>query len=107
MLGVCFAALLLAAPATPVRAEAGDTLRLVRARGDLRCGVSERIVGFSLRDATGALSGMDVDFGRAIAAVVLGDPTKVHVIPLRATARFPAIASREIDPAQQDWGKNK
>jgi general L-amino acid transport system substrate-binding protein len=78
-------------------AEAGDTLRLVRARGALRCGVSEGVTGFSTQSAAGGWSGIDVDFCRAVAAAVLGDRDKVQFIPLRATARFPAIGSREID----------
>jgi general L-amino acid transport system substrate-binding protein len=92
------ALLALLMPIHSVHAEAGEsTLRLVRARGTLRCGVSEGIAGFSARDASGAWSGLDVDFCRAVAAVVLGDRDKVRFVPLLATARFPAIASREID----------
>jgi general L-amino acid transport system substrate-binding protein len=91
------AILSLLAPLQPAHAEVGDTLRLVRARGTLRCGVSEGIVGFSARDASGVWSGIDVDFCRAVATVVLGDRSKVRFLPLRATARFPALASREID----------
>jgi general L-amino acid transport system substrate-binding protein len=82
---------------THAAADAGDTLRLIRARGALRCGVSEGIEGFSIRDANGNWSGIDVDFCRAVAAAALGDPSKVRFVPLIATARFPAIASREID----------
>ncbi len=83
-------------------ADSGDTLRLVRSRGDLRCGVSEGIQGFSIRDAAGNWSGIDVDFCRAVAAAVLGDPSKVRFVPLIATARFPSIASREIDILSRD-----
>ena len=81
----------------PASALPGDTIQLVRARGYLRCGVSEGIAGFSMRDSTGNWSGIDVDFCRAVAAVVLGNPNKVEFISLRATARFPALYSREID----------
>jgi general L-amino acid transport system substrate-binding protein len=87
----------LLAPISQTHADVGDTLRLVRARGTLRCGVSEGIVGFSARDASGTWSGIDVDFCRAVAAVVLGDRNKVRFLPLHAKARFPALASREID----------
>jgi general L-amino acid transport system substrate-binding protein len=83
-------------------ADPGDTLRLVRSRGALRCGVSEGIQGFSIRDASGNWSGLDVDFCRAVAAAVLGDPSKVRFVPLIATARFPSIASREIDILSRD-----
>jgi general L-amino acid transport system substrate-binding protein len=89
--------LLLSGAVHHAHAETGDTLRLVRARGTLRCGVSEGIAGFSSRDAAGSWTGIDVDFCRALAAVVLGDRDKVRFVALRATSRFPAIASREID----------
>jgi general L-amino acid transport system substrate-binding protein len=89
--------ILLAQSPHPAAADSGDTLRLVRSRGALRCGVSEGIQGFSIRDAAGNWSGIDVDFCRAVAAAVLGDPSKVRFVPLIATARFPSIASREID----------
>ncbi len=81
----------------PALADTGDTLNYIHTRGMLRCGVSTGITGFSVRDAAGAWSGMDVDFCRAVAADVLGDPRKVAFIPLNATARFPAIESRDID----------
>ncbi|MGH7155797.1 MAG: transporter substrate-binding domain-containing protein [Acetobacteraceae bacterium] len=82
---------------TPARADPGDTLRLVRARGVLRCGVSEGVPGFSVRGEDGKWAGMDVDFCRAVAAAVLGDPGKVRFVALHAVARFPALRSREID----------
>jgi general L-amino acid transport system substrate-binding protein len=87
----------LALVAGSAQAESGDTFRVIRARGVLRCGVSEGITGFSQRDETGRWSGIDVDFCRAVAAAVLGDASKVRFQPLSARARFPALASREID----------
>jgi general L-amino acid transport system substrate-binding protein len=89
--------ILLPLPFAPAAADSGDTLQLVRSRGAVRCGVSEGIQGFSIRDAAGNWSGIDVDFCRAVASAVLGDPSKVRFVPLIATARFPSIASREID----------
>jgi general L-amino acid transport system substrate-binding protein len=75
----------------------GDTLTQIRARGVLRCGVSEGIQGFSLRDATGRWTGIDADFCRAVAAAALGDAAKVAFVPLRASARFPALNEGMID----------
>lgn len=75
----------------------GATLAQARARGVLRCGVSEGIVGFSSRDATGAWTGIDVDFCRAVAAAALGSPDKVAYVPLRASERFPALRAGAID----------
>src|SRR3954464_12802029 len=74
-----------------------DTLMQAKARGTLRCGVSENIPGFSARDASGRWAGIDVDFCRAIAAAALGDANKVNFVALRASERFPALQSRAID----------
>ncbi len=92
---VCTVALALAL--TPGSAGAGDVLDKVRQNKVVRCGVSEGIVGFSAKDATGRWTGMDVDFCRAVAAAVLGDPEKAKFVPLFASARFPALQSGEID----------
>ena len=78
-------------------AQAGDTIDGVKARGIVRCGVSEGIAGFSARDASGRWSGLDVDFCRAVAAAVLGSPEKVAFVPLKASTRFPALKARAID----------
>ena len=79
------------------RVEAGEVLDGVKARGQLRCGVNEGIPGFSEHDADGRWRGFDVDFCRAVAAAVLGDPDKVELVPLLASTRFPALQTRRID----------
>ncbi|WGS45514.1 amino acid ABC transporter substrate-binding protein [Burkholderia sp. JSH-S8] len=84
--------------ATPgARAADGVTLAQARARGVLRCGVSEGIAGFSSRSASGIWTGLDVDFCRAVAAAVLGSPDKVAYVPLRASERFSALREGAID----------
>jgi general L-amino acid transport system substrate-binding protein len=92
---VCTVALALAL--TPGSAGAGEVLDRVRKNKVVRCGVSEGIIGFSFKDETGRWAGMDVDFCRAVAAAVLGDPEKVKFVPLFASARFPALQAGEID----------
>src|SRR5262249_32681934 len=88
-------ALVCAGAVSPVWA--GATLPEVKTRGTLRCGVSEGIVGFSAPDGSGRWSGLDVDFCRAVAAAALGDAGKVTFVPLRASARFPALLTNAID----------
>ena len=78
-------------------AHAGEVLDAVKARDELRCGVSEGIAGFSEQDARGRWRGLDADFCRAVAAALLGDPNKVRFVPLKASARFPALLSNKID----------
>jgi general L-amino acid transport system substrate-binding protein len=78
-------------------AQAGDTLTRIKARRNLRCGVSDGILGLSLKDQNGHWSGMDVDFCRALSAAVLGDPEKAIYVPLTAAARFSALKVGEVD----------
>jgi len=94
---VCCAAMLVLTLAVLPRVEAGEVLNSVKVRGQLRCGVSEGIPGFSERDADEHWRGLDVDFCRAVAAAVLGDADKVEFVPLSASTRFPALQSRRID----------
>ena len=74
-----------------------STLDDVRKRGKLRCGVSEGLPGFSSQDEDKRWSGFDVDYCRALAAAVLGDPDRNEFVPLSATARFDALATEKID----------
>ena len=76
---------------------AAATLATVKQRGVLHCGVSEGLNGFSAKDAQGAWSGFDVDFCRALAAAVLGDPQKVSFTPLSASERFDALKAAKVD----------
>jgi len=76
---------------------AGETLANVKSSKMLRCGVSTGIPGFSERSADGHWSGLDVDFCRAVAAAVLGDPKRVSYKALPTLARFTALMSGEID----------
>jgi general L-amino acid transport system substrate-binding protein len=63
----------------------------------LSCGVSQGLPGFSSPDDKGNWTGIDVDVCRAIAAAVLGDPSKIKFVPLSAKDRFTALQSGEID----------
>ncbi|OSJ34996.1 amino acid ABC transporter substrate-binding protein [Bradyrhizobium japonicum] len=78
----------------PVRAQ---TLKTVKERGLLNCGVSQGLLGFSSMDDKSNWSGFDVDICRAVAAAILGDPAKVTFTPLDATSRFAALQSGKID----------
>ncbi len=78
-------------------AMAASTLETVKARGELLCGVSTGLPGFSLPDEKGNWTGLDVDTCRGVAAAVLGDAGKVKFVPLTAKERFTALQSGEID----------
>jgi general L-amino acid transport system substrate-binding protein len=73
------------------------TLDDVKARGELICGVSQGLPGFSNPDSAGAWSGLDVDVCKAIAAAIFNDASKVQYKPLSAKERFTALQSGEVD----------
>ena len=91
------AAYVLAASSFAWSAEPSPTLTAVKARGSLVCGVNEGLPGFSSLDERGTWTGFDVDFCRAIAAAIFGDPKKVKLVPLTADARFQALRDGKID----------
>lgn len=73
------------------------TLENVKEKGELHCGVSTGIPGFSNPDEKGMWTGIDVDFCRAVAAAALGDANKVKYLPLTTKQRFPALQTGDID----------
>ena len=72
-------------------------LDLIKKRGELICGVSGKIPGFSFIEIDGEYRGLDVDICRSFAAGILGDSKKVQYRPLTAAERFTAIKTGEID----------
>ena len=83
---------------TPLLARGEESvLDRVKNRGRLICGVNKELPGFGFLSQDGKWKGFDVDYGRAIAAAVLGDPDKVEFRPLKAADRFPALQTGEID----------
>ncbi|MEM8790628.1 MAG: amino acid ABC transporter substrate-binding protein [Pseudomonadota bacterium] len=74
-----------------------NTLDDVKAADELKCGVSTGLVGFAAPDASGVWDGFDVSVCRAVAAAVLGDPSKVKFVPTTGKTRFTALASGEVD----------
>src|SRR5436305_12772494 len=79
------------------QAASAQTLKTVKDRGMLSCGVSQGLPGFSSPDDKCNWTGLDVDIGRAIAAAVFNDPSKVKFVPLSAKDRFTALQSGEVD----------
>jgi len=69
----------------------------IRSRDRLVCGSNGQLPGFSVIDAQGQYKGLDIDICRALAAAVLGDPSKLELRPLNTADRFAALASGEVD----------
>src|SRR4030088_2745851 len=92
---VCFTLALAAGLST--QAATAQTLKTVKDRGLLSCGVSQGLPGFSSPDDKGNWTGLDVDICRAIAAAIFNDASKIKFVPLSAKDRFTALQSGEID----------
>ncbi len=95
-LNVLTAAVVLAA-FTVVGAASAGTLEDVKARGVLRCVVSTGVPGFAYPDANGVWKGFDIDFCRATAAAILGDPSKIKAVTSTGKTRFTLLNSGEGD----------
>src|SRR6202158_3692905 len=78
-------------------AASAQTLKTIKDRGLLSCGVSQGLPGFSSADDKGNWTGIDVDVCRAVAASIFNDTRKINFVPLSAKDRFTALQSGEID----------
>ena len=73
------------------------TLEDVQARGVLNCVVSTGVAGFAYPDDSGEWHGFDVDFCRATAAAVLGDPKAIKAVTSTGKTRFTLLNAGEGD----------
>lgn len=74
-----------------------DMLDDVLHHGDIRCGVFPDDPGRSSIDVEGNWQGFYVDFCRATAAALFGDPERVQYIEVGATTRFTTLQERQVD----------
>lgn len=85
------------APLAIKAAAPSKTLKAVKARGTLRCGVNPELPGFAFQDNSGRWRGFNVDFCRALAAAVLGKPDQVTFVPLGNEERITALRTGKVD----------
>ncbi|MBD2345218.1 amino acid ABC transporter substrate-binding protein [Anabaena subtropica] len=74
-----------------------DRWNTIKNRGQLICGVSGEVPGFSFVGTDGQYSGIDVDVCRAIAAALFDNPDAVEFRNLSAKERFTALQTGEVD----------
>ena len=74
----------------------GGLLAEVQDRGTLNCGVNNSVPGFGFETDAG-FEGFDIDYCKALAAAVLGDPEAVEYVALTPEQRFTALQAGEID----------
>ena len=86
-----------ALPTQAVFVGGGPTLEAVRGRGVLRCAGNQSVPGFGyINPDTNEFEGFDIDFCKAVAVAVLGEPA-IEVRPTTANERFPVLQSGEVD----------
>ena len=86
----------------PAAVGLGATLATIKKRGRLRCGAGAALPGFGQIDADGRWSGFDIDFCRAVATAVFGEPSKVEFVPLTTRERFAALHQGTVDVLSRD-----
>ena len=94
--GIAFLSLLITGCSNSYQKDT-SRLDLIKKRGELICGVSGQIAGFSYLENDGKYKGLDVDICKAFAAGILGDAKKIQYRPLTSAERFTAIKTGEID----------
>ena len=94
--GIAFLSLLITGCSNSYQKDS-SRLDLIKERGELICGVSGKIPGFSFLGINGEYKGLDIDICKSFAAGILGDSNKVQYRPLTAAERFTAIKTGEID----------
>ncbi len=76
---------------------AGTSVEAIKKRGNLKCGVSTGLPGFSSPDSKGNWKGLDVDFCKALSVALFNNTSRVKYVSLNAQQRFTALQSGEID----------
>jgi len=103
LLAAAFIAVLAASDAFAQQvASDGPTLAAIRARGHLICAGADPLPGFAQLDSKGLWTGFDVDFCRAVAAAVFGDPSRLEFRALEGDARFAELQTGDIDVVARD-----
>jgi len=72
-------------------------LEVVRDRGLVRCGVASAQPEFAVRGGDRVWRGFDVDFCRAVAAALFGDPAKVEIVAVDQGGAYQALRDGAID----------
>lgn len=77
----------------------GNQLQEILNRGFVRVAVYDDALGFSKQEADGSFSGIGIDFSRAIATALFGNPNAVEYVVVEAGQDFNSVASGAVDIA--------
>ncbi|MEN0644343.1 amino acid ABC transporter substrate-binding protein [Alkalicoccobacillus gibsonii] len=75
----------------------GNSISAIQDRGELIMGANDQLPGFGYVGSDGAYEGFDIEFGKVMAAAILGDADAVEFRPLSAQERFTALQTGEVD----------
>ncbi|MDQ4142566.1 MAG: amino acid ABC transporter substrate-binding protein, partial [Actinomycetota bacterium] len=77
----------------------GETLLTeIQDRGTLRCGINNEVPGFGFQNPdTNEIEGFDIDFCKAFAAAIFGDPEQHELVPVTSDDRFIALRGGDFD----------
>jgi len=83
------------------------TIDAITKRGELWCsGATINSPGFAVVDAKGVWTGLDIDVCRALTVAILGDETKLKLVPVSFVQRFPALQGSTIDVIVKNTAMN-
>ncbi|MBT3360948.1 MAG: amino acid ABC transporter substrate-binding protein [Rhodospirillales bacterium] len=88
---------IMAAAAFMAGSASAGTLDDVKARGQLNCGVSEGVPGFSIPDSSGRWVGLDVDMCRALSSAIFNDDDKIKFVSLSSKQKILAVVTGQVD----------
>jgi len=92
---------------TQVANAQGPTVDAIVKRGELLCsGATVNSPGFAVVDAKGVWTGLDVDICRALTVAILGDDSKMKLVPVSFVQRFPALQGGQIDVIAKNTAMN-
>lgn len=74
-----------------------DDLAKIIKRGKLIVGVRNDTTPFGFKDKSGNLIGFDIDLAKELAKGILGDETKLQLVPVTASNRIMKLNSTEVD----------
>ena len=95
-IGAIISLALIVSSCANIASKGSSRLDLIKRRGELKCGISGKIPGFSYLK-NGIYEGIDIDICKAMAAAFTGNSDNVIYRPLTAPERFTALKTGEVD----------
>lgn len=93
--------------ADPAALAQSPTIDAITKRGEFLCsGATVNSPGFAVVDAKGVWTGLDIDICKALTIAILGDESKLKLVPVSFVQRFPALQAGTIDVIAKNTAEN-